>query len=80
MKNEYGAPIERGRVKDVTQEGARVESLSRPGITTPPIKAIQGTEVQADDTVCFFMFSDGKGMIIAKAEDGQTSNSGATGG
>ena len=85
MKNEhmYGAMIERGEITAILEEGYEVKSLSRPGVTTPPIPAqeriekiivdaehnarIEYREYAVGDRVYFFMFDDGKGMVIAAA-------------
>ena len=61
----YGAVLERGRVTEVQEDRYRIVSLDRRGITTPPLPALQGTQVQAGDTVLFCMFDDGSGMVIA---------------
>ena len=42
MNDEYGAKIERGRVISAENGAASVESMSRPGIVTKPLKAAQG--------------------------------------
>ncbi|MGI6234433.1 MAG: hypothetical protein ACOYI6_04160 [Christensenellales bacterium] len=60
-----GALIERGRVIEKTDTGYRVKSLTRDGITTPPIPAMGGAEHQAGSLVYFFVFGDGHGMILA---------------
>lgn len=61
-----GAMIERGRVKEVTVAGARVESLTRPGIVTMPLQTIDGSTVSDGDAVFFFEYEDGQGMILAR--------------
>ena len=63
-----GALIERGRVIEKTDTGYRVKSLTRDGITTPPIPAMGEAEHQAGSLVYFFVFGDGRGMILAAFE------------
>lgn len=78
-KEEYGAVIERGKIREVTEKGCRVDSITRSGITTPPLMpAFHQHEVEDDkltakepafavgDLVYFFMFPDGDGMIVGK--------------
>ena len=62
----YGVAIERGRIF-VTPDGARVVSLSREGITTPPLPILSGQTVTEGELVYFFMFDDGRGLIIGRA-------------
>lgn len=64
----YGAYIERGKVLEKTSSGYKVQSLTRDGITTPPIPATGNSEYTADDAVYFFLFNDGRGAILAKIE------------
>ena len=63
---EYGTRVERGRVIDVGESGARVASLSRAGIVTPPIASMvdHRTPLTIGQTVYFFLFEDGEGCII----------------
>lgn len=61
-----GASVERGYVKKITQEGIRVESITRPGIVTPPMELLEVMEdPQPGDMVYYYMFSDGKCRILA---------------
>lgn len=61
-----GASVERGYVKNITQEGIRVESITRPGIVTPPMELLEVMEdPQPGDMVYYYMFSDGKCRILA---------------
>lgn len=65
----YGACIERGRIKTAEGGRYRVESITRAGITTPPLKPLfpeRGYEV--NDLVYFFLFTDGDGMILEKMQ------------
>lgn len=67
--NEYGARVERGRILKITEQKYVVASLSRSGITTPPIPAMDAqAEYAAGDTVYFILFGDGHGCVMAKAE------------
>lgn len=65
---EYGATIERGRIKEVRTGGYVVTSLDRDGIETPPIPRMtnSGVAYQVGDNVYFFLFSDGEGMVLHK--------------
>ena len=72
---EYGATIERGKIKEVRGGGKYiVTSTERDGIETPPIPAMlhipamihNEKPYKAGDNVYFFMFSDGEGMILKK--------------
>ena len=65
MKNNYGANIERGIIAEVCEEGYRVPSLTRYGITTPAIPSISGAVYMAGDRVYFYVFDDGHGAILA---------------
>ncbi|MGN0997819.1 MAG: hypothetical protein ACI4PG_13000 [Candidatus Ventricola sp.] len=60
---DYGASIERGTVLCEEDGGWRVQSLTRPGITTPPLGVLCGS-VAAGELVAFFLFDDGDGMIL----------------
>lgn len=66
MEERAGAPVERGRVIDLSGEGARVESLSREGITSPPLPVLGDENVEVGDFVYFFLFGDGTGMILGR--------------
>lgn len=72
MDNCYNAPVvgfERGKVsKKKTGPLYKVESYTRDGITTRWIEAVQG-EYQIGDDVYFFMFDDGRGMIVGRMID-----------
>lgn len=61
---DFGAAIERGRVTEITEAGAVVEDLDRPGIVTPPLQCLSGREISAGDLVYFFLFSDGDGAVL----------------
>lgn len=60
---DYGARIERGLVVSSKENGYTVASVSRDGIITPPLPC-SGDAVNVGDVVNFFLFDDGKGMII----------------
>ena len=59
----YGVTIERGRV--ISDKG-RVESLTRPGLVTPELKAVEGFTFQTGMYVYYFMFADGSGLILGE--------------
>ena len=61
----YGAIIERGIVEEVCENGYKVKSYARDGITTPAIPAASGAAYKAGDRVYFFVFDDGHGAILA---------------
>ena len=62
----WGAKMERGII--VRAEGGRydIESFDRPGVTGYGLKALK--TIEAGKTAYFFLFRDGKGLIIAEAE------------
>lgn len=72
---EYGATIERGKIKEVRGSNYIVTSLERDGIETPPIPAMFHIPAQkhneqpykVGDKVYFFLFSDGDGMILKRS-------------
>ena len=70
MKNEnnspWGAKIERGKIT-ATAGGYTVASFDRPGVTGFGLNGPNGLAV--GDIVYFFLFSDGKGMVLSGAED-----------
>lgn len=67
MRDEgHGAAIERGQVVTIAPEGARIKSLTRDGITTPPLPTMEGLTIQTGELVYFFLFDDGRGMVIAR--------------
>lgn len=86
--NAYGAIIERGEITGMENGGYIVKSLSRHGVTTPPIPAqeaikeiivdgehavhIEYETYAAGDRVYFFMFDDGRGMVIARIKEADT--------
>lgn len=61
----YGAIIERGIIAEVREDGYKVHSYSRSGITTPAIPSASGATFKVGDRVYFFVFEDGHGAIIA---------------
>lgn len=61
----YGAIIERGIVEEACENGYKVKSYTRYGITTPAIPAASGAVYKAGDRVYFFVFDDGHGLILA---------------
>jgi len=66
----YGAPIERGQVVAKTGEGLRIASYDRSGVITPPLPMMAGAEAETGERVYFFMFDDGRGMVIARMTEG----------
>jgi len=72
MNDCYGCQIvgfERGKVC-AKKSGPlyKVESYTRDGIVSRWIEAVQG-EYQSGDDVYFFMFDDGRGMILGRLID-----------
>lgn len=67
--NSYGANIERGVIRRVTESGYIVQSYDRSGLMTPPIVDIHQRQHSAGDRVYFFLFDDGSGKIIASMND-----------
>lgn len=63
-KPAYGAQVERGVIESEADSGYIVRSLDRPGIVSPPIKAMGGQSYAASDRVYFCLFRDGTGMIL----------------
>lgn len=67
MNDCYGCQIvgfERGKVCEKKNGPLyKVESYTRDGIVSRWIEAVQG-EYQIGDNVYFFMFDDGRGMIL----------------
>lgn len=66
MLESYGAMIQRGKILSITSEGARIQSLSREGVQTPPLPFLSGFSAKAGELVYFFMFDDGRGMVLSK--------------
>lgn len=66
MNQQYGATIERGIVAVACEDGCKVQSLTRDGITTPALPSVSGTAYKVGDRVYFFVFDDGHGAILAK--------------
>lgn len=69
----YGAPVERGIIKEITEHGYIVQSIDRYGIETPPIKQIHNEKLSVEDRVYFYLHGDGTGKIIClvNSEEGQ---------
>ena len=77
-----GATIDRGIIKSEESGGFVVASYTREGVETRPLKAVNAyvREYEGDpptehkytyavgDEVYFFMFDDGRGMILGKME------------
>lgn len=61
-----GAYIERGEVVDVDESGYTVRSYDRIGVTAYNMSAYGNGMFSKGDTVYFFMFPDGNGLIISK--------------
>lgn len=62
--NLNGAVIERGVISEVKNGKYKIRSVTRYGIITPFMSAIAGI-YDVGDVVYYFMFDDGKGMILA---------------
>lgn len=66
MERECGI-IERGEIMETVQDGYRIVSFDRDGITTPPLKPLEEGQTYSDgDKVYYFIFKDGTGRIICK--------------
>lgn len=63
---EYGACLERGKILSAAEGGYTVASLDRDGIESPPIPSLDGTIYTVADTVYFFLFRDGTGIILGR--------------
>jgi hypothetical protein len=63
-----GAVIERGTVLSETDGMYTVASVTRPGVETLPLEALPGASFAAGDSVYFFAFPDGRGVILKKLE------------
>lgn len=61
--SQWGANIERGKIKTVNDGKYTVASYDRPGVTAWELEAMNGTYT-VGDTVYFFVFEDGKGLIV----------------
>lgn len=61
------APMERGKITSVSEDGYTVASFDRDGIISPPIGDINDADYTVGDIVYFFLFSDGTGKIMCKA-------------
>ena len=70
MKDEHNSPwgarIERGKVTEAEGGTYTVESYDRPGVTGYGLTG--PSAIAAGEKVYFFLFGDGKGLILAKAE------------
>lgn len=70
MKNEsklpWGAVIERGTITAADGGTYTVESIDRPGVTAWELESTD-PNIAVGDTVYFFVFWDGKGLVIRKA-------------
>lgn len=64
MQPDGRALIERGIILCVADDGYTVVSTDRPGITTPILKALNGSVYDVNTAVYFFVFDDGDGGII----------------
>ena len=69
----YGAFIERGNVieKTVDTHGKAwyvVESIDRPGVTSPKMQSYANLIADIGNKVCFFMFDDGTGSVLSILE------------
>jgi len=64
MQPDGRALIERGIILCVADDGYTIASTDRPGITTPILKALNGSVYDVNTAVYFFVFDDGDGGII----------------
>lgn len=60
------AEIERGIVTRVKDGKCKVSSISSFGLETPYLPCTE--DIHENDVVYYFMFDDGKGRVIGKAE------------
>jgi len=67
METNRCAPMERGKITAVSEDGYTVASFDRDGIVSPPIDDINEGVYAVGDIVYFFLFSDGTGKIMCKA-------------
>lgn len=65
----FGALMERGRVLEAAEGKCRLESISRPGVTTPMLPMMTKETVKAGDIAFFCLFDDGKGIVLAKMSE-----------
>lgn len=66
MERLHGAALERGRVAKIENGKYRVESLDRPGLKSTAIKVFSGETLTEGDSVFFYLFADGDGIILCK--------------
>lgn len=69
MTENAGAMIERGKIIHKKNDRYTVQSYSRQGITVENLPAMNGTTFNENDLVYFFLFNDGKGLILEKFDD-----------
>lgn len=62
----HGAALERGRVTKIENGKYRVESLDRPGLKSTAMKVFSGETLTEGDSVFFYLFADGDGIILCK--------------
>lgn len=60
--------IDRGRISEKNGALYRVASYTRDGVLSRWMEAVQG-EYAPEDKVYFFMFDDGRGMIVGRMID-----------
>lgn len=65
MNTEATAAIERGIIIHAQNHLYEVKSITRDGIITPPIPA-NISNLSAGDCVYFFVYDDGRGLIIGR--------------
>lgn len=61
-----GALIERGEITQVRDDGYIIRSYSRYPVMTNPLKSIAADIFRVGDTVYYFMFDDGSGLILSR--------------
>lgn len=69
-KESWGATIERGMIVQAENGLYTVKSLSRENVTSLPMQDTNGHTYAVGDMVCFFMFDDGTGAILAGLQKG----------
>lgn len=61
---DYGAVVEIGKVKEISNGMYKIESEERPGLITPAFPCV--IPLNIEDEVAFVMFDDGRGGILWK--------------
>ena len=64
----YGAPVERGRITSISENGCTVRSYTR-DVITPPLQALRKSTLAVNDNVYYVLYPDGTGKILGKFTD-----------